>query len=117
MSRISDPYWALLLDRTDVCRYLRLSRAQFQALINGGMMPAGRLLAGELLWHRCELEHFAARLFGLEVADQHEQQKASARRALDAFDPLASRRGNPRRGRADVPVLPAQRPKNSATTS
>jgi hypothetical protein len=112
---MSDARWPILMDAPTACKYLTYTRRHFEALLRAGLMPQPRApIEGEPRWHRRELDRAVDRLFDIEMESEHERARASARRALDAFDPAAARRGNGGRGRPDLPVLPSRRTKNPA---
>jgi hypothetical protein len=87
------PGWPLLMDGATARRFTSTTRAQFDALVAGGLLPPPReLLPGRRWWHREELAIRAARLFQLEPNrnDEDPHEAGAAQAALDAFDPRAA---------------------------
>jgi len=103
------PDWPALLNDTQMRKFTGFTKGELRELIEAGILPKARLMAGKAVWSTDEVRRAVAAYFEADHAEnQRQRSRRLAEEALDAFESPALRSRNPIE-RPNVPLLPARR--------
>ena len=52
------PYWPRLMKRTDACRYVSMTAAEFEKAVAGGALPMPKVIGTAERWDRVDIDRY-----------------------------------------------------------